>query len=98
MSAEVTVIEDYLEEMLFAAGDGRSLRARQYAERILGNYQASLNETSTYHRYFTDLRDGKGGWAEETARLRTQVRVLGEELTRVQHERDDYRADVERMT
>jgi len=90
MSAHAWVIKDYLDDML------RGFDAGNRADRILSNYEAALRDVATYHRWFIDLRDGRGGWAEEMAKLRTQVRVLGDELTRVQHERDDYRAEVER--
>ncbi len=75
MSAHIEVIEQYLDDVAIGArSEGRSQRARgQYArEAILGNYQASLNETATYHRYFIQLRDGEGGWAESMAKLRAE--------------------------
>jgi chromosome segregation ATPase len=75
MSAYIEVIDQYLEDLVAAAVYERDEEVVDLMLRIHGNYQASLNETATYHRYFTDLRDGKGGWAEETARLREDLQA-----------------------
>lgn len=40
---------------------------------VMANYEGSLRETATYHKYFIDLRDGKGGWSEKMADLRWQL-------------------------
>jgi len=66
MSAHAYIIKDYLDDML------RGFDAGNRADRILSNYEAALRETAQYHRWFIDLRDGRGGWAEEMAELRAK--------------------------
>jgi hypothetical protein len=57
MSAYIEVIDQYLEDLVAAAVYERDEEVVDLMLRIHGNYQASLNETATYHRYFTEVRD-----------------------------------------
>ena len=82
MSAYPEVISMYLDELVQAAlsvpEDWETLLDRR--ERIMENYRASLNETKTYHRYFTQLRDGEGGWAREMEKARARIAYLEKQL------------------
>jgi len=80
MSAHIEVIDQYLVELVeaFANGDDDAVVDRM--TRIHGNYQASLNETATYHRYFTQLRDGEGGWAREMEKKNAELEAAAAAL------------------
>jgi hypothetical protein len=83
MSADIKVIEQYLDQMSRAAlsipEDWETIADRKL--RILGNYQASLNETATYHKWFIQLRDGEGCWADQMDKLRAE-KVAAETMLR----------------
>ena len=76
MSAHIEVIDQYLEELVDAAIHGDSNDAVDRMVRIHGNYEAALRDVATYHKWFIDLRDGKGGWAEDMAKLREENTAL----------------------
>jgi len=66
---------DDLRTVLATIGDGHS-EARGAALRMDQRLVFALRDVKKYHRYFIDLRDGKGGWAEETAKLRDEIKRL----------------------